>query len=389
MRLPPVGTLRWWAHVAVEKLAPVVFRPRVLPLLRRAPLLELAERGHAESRADANDPPEQVSVVSPAIVHDPKPARFDAVLAGLVGGYATVECRTWTLDHARFVFPAGLVAAAGAVPAETLGQRIWPHSYQYLPLVRLARSPGKQLAPGCIFAFPHWNNLYHWLTVMFPLALTLREQTDLPLYVPANGPRFVTESLGLVGLGDRMVLLPDGVYSCERAVLATIPGHGLDRPSPRHVERARRALLERTPPSDAGRRLYISRADAPDRRVLNEPELVAALGELGFERVTPGELPLVDQLRLFASAEVVVGAHGAGLANAVVAPAGAWLIELVGDKSAAPMYAALASFAGLRYGYLRAADSYRDHVVPVDAVVAAVRRAINGVTPPSAAEAPA
>jgi len=390
LRLPPLGTLRWWGHRAVETLARGIIPPQLLPLLRQTTLAALERSGRATPAAEANDPPEHVVVAAPQIAVDARPARFAAAVSSVVAGYDTDESRTWTLRDAAFSLPAGIVTVEGNVPGETLTQRIWPHSYQYLPLLKLARSHGEEVPPGCAFAFPHWNNIYHWLAAMLPLALVLREQTDLPLYVPRGGPRFTTESLERLGLADRCVRLDDGIYHSGSLTIATIPGHGIDRPSPRHVQHVRRALLERVDADpDQRRRLYVSRGDAGDRRVLNEDAVVAALGELGFERVTLGELPLASQLRLFAEAEIVIGAHGAGLANAIVAPETAWLIELVGDKVVNPMYAALASITGARYGYVRVADSYRDHVADVPDVLEAARKALPELTPPAAATAPA
>ena len=387
LRLPPLGTLRWWGHRAVETVARGIVRPQLLPLLRQTTLGAL---GGAVPAAEATDPPEHVAVTAPKIAVDLRPARFAAAVATVVAGYDTDESRTWTLRDASFSLPAGIVSVDWRVPAETLVQRIWPHSYQYLPLLRLARTQGEVVPAGCAFTFPHWNNIYHWLAAMLPLALVLQEQTELPLYVPRGGPRFTTESLELLGLADRCLELDEGIYCCESLTVATIPGHGIDRPSPRHVGRVRRALLERVDfdPS-ARRRLYVSRGDAGDRRVLNEGEVVDALAELGFERVILGELPLPAQLRLFAEAEVAIGAHGAGLANAIVAPECAWVIELVGDKVVNPMYAALASIIGARYGYVRVADSYRDHVARVPDVVEAARKALSELTPPAAATTPA
>ncbi len=389
LRLPPVGTLRWWSHLGVEGLARGLARARVLPQPGRRSLEALAQSGRAAPRDATIDPAEDVAVSPPAIRIEETPGRFDTQLATVLSGYRTSACGTWTLPNARFTFPAGLVTVDGVVPEETLVQRIWPHSYQYVPLAKIGRADAVSVAPGCVFAFPHWNNVYHWLVAMLPLALTLRDETELPLYVPANGPPFTADSLDFLGLRDRCVALDDGVYTCEELVVASLPGHGLDRPSPRHVQRIRQALLERLPhDATAARRLYISRDDAPDRRVLNEGELVAALVELGFEKVTLGAQPFAEQLRLFAEAEIVIGAHGAGLANTIVCREGTWLLELVGDKVVNPMYAALASLVGLRYGYLRVADSYRDHIVDVDAVLGAARTALSDVTPAVGAKAP-
>ena len=63
------------------------------------------------------------------------------------------------------------------------------------------------------------------------------------------------------------------------------------------------------------RRLYVSRAGTAHRRIINEPAIIESLLQLGFEVCHPEELPFEEQVRLFQSAAVIVGARGAGLTN--------------------------------------------------------------------------
>ena len=58
---------------------------------------------------------------------------------------------------------------------------------------------------------------------------------------------------------------------------------------------------------------------------------------------------VAEQAALFASAEVVVAAHGAALANLVFARAGTAAIELIGTNTASDIYAFLAWRRGLDY----------------------------------------
>jgi hypothetical protein len=67
--------------------------------------------------------------------------------------------------------------------------------------------------------------------------------------------------------------------------------------------------------SNRKRRIYISRAKAKTRRVLNESELLPVLDRYGFEVVRAEELSYQQQVHLFYEAETVVGPHGAGLTN--------------------------------------------------------------------------
>ncbi|PQO28600.1 glycosyltransferase family 61 protein [Bremerella cremea] len=77
-----------------------------------------------------------------------------------------------------------------------------------------------------------------------------------------------------------------------------------------------------------GKRIYISRAKAGWRKVLNESEVMAMLARHGFQRYVLEDLSVQEQIQLFQQAETIVGPHGAGLANVVFTPPGAKVIEI-------------------------------------------------------------
>lgn len=77
-----------------------------------------------------------------------------------------------------------------------------------------------------------------------------------------------------------------------------------------------------------GRRIYVSRRLAATRRASNEAEVVALLSSKGFEVIVLEELSFAAQVELFAECEVIVAAHGAGLANVVFSPPGCTVIEI-------------------------------------------------------------
>lgn len=86
-----------------------------------------------------------------------------------------------------------------------------------------------------------------------------------------------------------------------------------------------------TPPKR--RRLFISRAKAPSRRLVNEAEIMAALRPLGFESVLLEDLSFAEQAGLFRSAEILVGSAGAGFTNCVFSPTGTPLVTLMGGRA--------------------------------------------------------
>lgn len=88
------------------------------------------------------------------------------------------------------------------------------------------------------------------------------------------------------------------------------------------------------PQAQAQALVYVSRADAAYRHVLNEDELVSALAGLGFEVVVPGRCSVREQIRAFSSAKLIVAVHGAALTNMVYAPAHAAYVEVVSSALA-------------------------------------------------------
>jgi len=97
------------------------------------------------------------------------------------------------------------------------------------------------------------------------------------------------------------------------------------------------------------KRIYVNRGGAPRRRVLNEAAVEKLLKGHGFESVNPGALSFADQVALFAEAEIVVGAHGAGLTNAVFMGPGGAVVELTHDKRVVWTYHEVAGAANLNY----------------------------------------
>ena len=75
------------------------------------------------------------------------------------------------------------------------------------------------------------------------------------------------------------------------------------------------------------RLIYARRAAGDARQLINEEEVIQALGEK-FEIVEPSELPLEKQFLLFSEAKFVVGIHGSNLTNIVFCKQGTVVLEI-------------------------------------------------------------
>ena len=134
---------------------------------------------------------------------------------------------------------------------------------------------------------------------------------------------------------------------------------------------------------DRRRRLYVTREGYVWRRVVNEPAVVDALRPFGFETVSPESLSFAQQVQIFAEAQVVVSAHGAGLTNVVFGNR-LVTIELFEPTFVNGCYYALSDAAGHSYWYIFAnpagdqslAPAYRDLDVDIDLLVDTITAAI-------------
>jgi capsular polysaccharide biosynthesis protein len=101
-----------------------------------------------------------------------------------------------------------------------------------------------------------------------------------------------------------------------------------------------------------GRKLWVTRAAAGKRRIANETELLPILERHRFRIVTMENLAFAEQVRLAASASILAGPHGAGLANAAFMNPGSAFVELRQIPGATNFFHSLAAARSLEYFYL-------------------------------------
>jgi capsular polysaccharide biosynthesis protein len=98
-----------------------------------------------------------------------------------------------------------------------------------------------------------------------------------------------------------------------------------------------------------GKRLFISRSDSAVRRLVNEAQVIESLRPHGFEACILSGMPFEEQINLFAAADMVIGMHGAGLANVGFMRKGAAVIEILSPSRLWPTYRGVAARSGVLY----------------------------------------
>ncbi len=114
----------------------------------------------------------------------------------------------------------------------------------------------------------------------------------------------------------------------DEVLFATSMNHFLHTPNPILARLRDRILANAPPAAENSRRVYLSRRNTSMRVLLNERALERALERRGFRIIRPETLSVAEQIAAVRGAEVVVGASGAQLANALFLPEGGRLIEI-------------------------------------------------------------
>ncbi|MGH6689839.1 MAG: glycosyltransferase 61 family protein, partial [Gammaproteobacteria bacterium] len=153
--------------------------------------------------------------------------------------------------------------------------------------------------PRCIFVGGD-ENYSHWITRSLLKLGLVDDDRYRHLFLLLHTPlqRFQAEYLDLLGIArERLIQVSEGAaVRCRRLVVPTQvslrPGFaaGVDWLLARLGSRLGPL------PGPAETRLFLSRSDSPDRVLVNEAELVAALAPLGFQTVVPGTLSVADQI---------------------------------------------------------------------------------------------
>lgn len=224
---------------------------------------------------------------------------------------------------------------------------------------RRHRVAGALAVLGDQFAGP--MNICHFLLDHFSRIAAYQRYTAEPFFCLLEDHGYYQEIARLAGFGDRVVRPEGRRYSVTADALLVSSNIVEDFRHPGHLCASwaldfLKRRLQAAPAAGRPRKLYISRADARGRKILNEAEMAAALARQGFETVALGRLGAARQIELFQSATHVVGVHGAGLTNLLFAPQGTKVLEILPPLVATPDYWLLCSAAGHRYRALIAED---------------------------------
>ena len=263
------------------------------------------------------------------------------------------EVRIFDLRDVVLVAPRMLLFQDGERIAETRCLVDDDDYWRKPPTPRELReiSTDKTVVIGVNLAF---RNYYHWLMECLPAidaSVTTIGAQNCALVLPRLAV-WQEESLAMLGYADipRITIEFDCHYRFECVHFCTyLNGSASFSLSPRRlavIDRLAEGIkvVEGTP-----QRLYVARLDSRNRVMRNETEVRHFLESRGFVTLVPGYYSLRDQIALFKGARVVVGAHGAGLANLAFCSPGTTALELVQSNYPNVYMNRIAQGRGLRY----------------------------------------
>lgn len=250
--------------------------------------------------------------------------------------------------------------------------------------VDLVEEPELIHEPLFVFQKHPMNNYYHMLVEMLPALLTYKRLFG------SKGCKILCLPLKMKNIIDdymSMIDLPSSILHVTKSSYVTAPVL-YRQDAAEHIESKATFItaaaldmfeflsenIGKDGNSSFPKRIFISRKDSPKRAMVNEQEVSAILRERGFEEVILSDLNFSDQIKLFAGAKFVVGAHGAGLTNIGFCKPGAHVLELTRSFTLQRIriFWELASARGLEFSVLNTDDEVKDHSAPFAADLASL-----------------
>lgn len=254
------------------------------------------------------------------------------------------ERSIWKIRGATVQFRTGLILVNGNAVRDSIRSHA-ERKMKYAAFHRLKRS--RRFDQPIVFAAHNPRNYYHWLLEDLPSLLRAKAAApDAAVVLGGHQPDYVRTTLEIAGISNPMYTFRD-----LRKTDLVFAGQGDDTgwPHPDDVELVKEKLAPKDAPYvSPAHGIYLTRP--PGRRAYrNEKEVCAFMSRHGVRIVSPEKLSFAEQVLMFSSANVIVGAHGAALTNIIFCRPGTRMLELAPESRAIQTFECLASYGNLKY----------------------------------------
>ena len=260
-----------------------------------------------------------------------------------------------TLRNARVFGPTpAVVSQDGAVLEEV--SRDWGKVGVEIGVLRNLRMPTKHKLEGRSFlaALLGGETYFHWMTDVMPILLQERGRNknfDGYDYILTHQQlkSFHLEAFHKLGIPETKILAltKKTQYLCRELGFHS-PHHDTGRPPAQSLRRVAQFFRPRMT-TDEGRKIALLRPAGSSRQLLHRQQILELLLSLGFQEYEPSQDTIENQAKVFASAKVIVAAHGAALTNLIFARPGTTVVELFSARYVNPCYMHICAQLGLKH----------------------------------------
>lgn len=183
------------------------------------------------------------------------------------------------------------------------------------------------------------ENYYHNLILYLPKIIYLInnekvigeiEQILFNINIPKKFLELIHEILKLYNIQKKLTLIEKKIYLLKDSYCPTILGkrYSIKKNVNFWSDIVNKIQKLNNIKNTRFEKIYISRLDSKNRKIINEHELINYLKKIGFKIVTLADLDIFKQIKIFKDAELIIGYHGAGLANLVFSSQFTKVIEI-------------------------------------------------------------
>ena len=273
---------------------------------------------------------------------------FNGNLIGHMTHHVSPQRFTYTLKDVVVLGPASLVFKGDSLVAESSS---WPAYRALISNGRLRASKKGEVEQRSAVVLPQ-SSYYHWLTEDLPAFLAATKcAPDAQIWTHSEPPTYVADFIS-----EFLPYMPKFYTRSLKAQAVTFTGKNGIIGYPQTADiLALREFFEVTSrvPKDA-LAVYVSRRKA-SRSPLGELELEERLSSIGVSVLNSEHISLGQQIETFKLASLVIGPHGAGLANSLFMPQG-HVIELTNARKSNDCIQILAQKCGHAYTDLAIGD---------------------------------
>lgn len=173
--------------------------------------------------------------------------------------------------------------------------------------------PSMHLGDVCILGNLFSRNFTHWHEELMKVLVIEAAGIDCS-YVISDLPSFATELLGIVGIPPNRILEVKDSTRFPRVIVSTPISYRNLSLYPAVFRMLRKRLLAACfdHAGDIGPRVWLDRGNDArlGRRLINEDEVFDLLDRHRFQRINLGTLPLMRQIAVARSAQIIAGLHG-------------------------------------------------------------------------------